>query len=372
MKILISPSINLQTEYHYNRIQKLVKKITNFNCQTVIKSCNGELNHYGEITKILGKNNVFILNNVHKAYFGKERSENFNSLLERYPSNFFYEEPNFINYNQIKSQNIHFDFFLISIQSINKNFEIAKELKDKGVKIGLFDKVDDNQIYFDEHNYLKKINYELYDVVFKQDLPHTLNLKNIFPIAPVPSKIKLIKQTNNSGIIHNITTSFVGDYRKNVTRGDRKELVEFFEKNYPENTYISFNKKEYHKKSFLDELNLQSLFNLSPSGKVWDSYRHCELVNYGKPIILPEPDCKIAPGSFKDMYNCIFYKTEYKNGDYKIKDLKNLKKKIDIVMSNKKIRSSIYENYYDLIAGNHTRERRSAYLIEIMSSIIKR
>ena len=41
-------------------------------------------------------------------------------------------------------------------------------------------------------------------------------------------------------------------------------------------------------------------------------------------------------------------------------------------MSDNKLRNSIYENYYDLIAGNHTLERRSAYLIKIMESIIKR
>ena len=81
----------------------------------------------------------------------------------------------------------------------------------------------------------------------------------------MPSTIKSIDNTKNLGV-KNIATSFVGDYRKNITRGDRKELVEFFEKNYPNDTYIRFNKKEYHKKSFLDELYFQSLFNLSPSG----------------------------------------------------------------------------------------------------------
>ena len=84
MKILISHSIVLKTEYHYNRFQSILKKITNFNFQTDIKSCNGELNHYGEISKIIGKNNVFFLNDIHKAYFGKEKSKKFNSLLERY------------------------------------------------------------------------------------------------------------------------------------------------------------------------------------------------------------------------------------------------------------------------------------------------
>ena len=78
-----------------------------------------------------------------------------------------------------------------------------------------------------------------------------------------------------------------------------------------------------------------------------------------------------SPESFKDMYNCIFYKTEYKNGDYKIKDLKYLKNKINLIMSDNKLRNSIYENYYDLIGKSYTR-RRSAYLIKIMESIIKR
>ena len=41
-------------------------------------------------------------------------------------------------------------------------------------------------------------------------------------------------------------------------------------------------------------------------------------------------------------------------------------------MSDNKLRNSIYENYCDLIAGNHTRERRSVYLIKNKESIIKR
>ena len=154
----------------------------------------------------------------------------------------------------------------------------------------------------------------------------------------MPSTIKSIDNTKNLGV-KNIATSFVGDYRKNITRGDRKELVEFLKKTTQMIHIFVLIKKNIIRKSFLDELNFQSLFNLSPSGKVWDSYRHCELVNYGRPILLPEPDCKIAPGSFKDMYNCIFYKTEYKNGDYKIKDLKYLKNKINLIMSDNKLRN---------------------------------
>ena len=82
-------------------------------------------------------------------------------------------------------------------------------------------------------------------------------------------------------------------------------------------------------------------------------------------------DCKIAPGSFKDMYNCIFYKTEYKNVIIN-KRSKIFKKQNKLNNVDNKLRNSIYENYYDLIAGNHTRERRSAYFIKIMESIIKR
>ena len=45
----------------------------------------------------------------------------------------------------------------------------------------------------------------------------------------MPSTIKSIDNTKNLGV-KNIATSFVGDYRKNITRGDRKELVEFLKK----------------------------------------------------------------------------------------------------------------------------------------------
>ena len=359
MKILISPSVVLTLDYHNNLLLKKINLLLGTNLTSKLTLVNEEMNHYGDIISILGSKNVFFLDSIHESYFAKN-SNYFSDLYERYPSSFFFKKPNFIKIKEIYNQNVNFYFFLISIQSKNKNFELINYFKKKNVKIGLFDKVDDTLVYQNHNSFFKKYNINHFDIIFKQDVPLDLNCRKIIPIAPVPCRINIIKISNK--IKKNLITSFVGDYRKNITRFDRVDIINFFKKNFGKDCFFHFNKDKYLKREKLSSLLLNSLINLSPSGKVWDSYRHCEFVNYGKPILLPAPDCKTADGKFIDMKNCIFYKTKVINNKHYVIDKSSLLKKIKEFLSNEKLRLSMYDNYYSLIKNHHTRLKRAMYI----------
>ena len=386
MKILISPSYLVTKKFLMGRIDNFFINFLKIKNTHKVKYLNGELNHYGEIININGKNKTFFLDEIHPIYLQRENhnylidSEN-KKNIDSYPSNIGYETPSYIKKDDILSKKVEFDCVIFSTQSNKENLKLIDFFKKQKTKIILFDKTDHPEIYFDKNSDIYRgFNRENFDIYFKQDLPLGYVDKKIFPIAPVPSTIKVdlnnykkIKKDFNSDFF------FIGDYRKSITRSDRMQIINFLKKNFNQKTLqLTQGKKIFLSKKKIDTNFLKSPINISPSGKVWCSYRHCELVNYFSPIILPKPNCKTAPGLFEDMKNCIFYETEFDNsipnGDnsnYKIKNIKLLKEKIQSVLKSKAFAKEMFYNYYDLIKNFHTRSKRALYILNVISNVQK-
>jgi hypothetical protein len=352
-----------------------------------VKHLNGELNHYGEITNINGKNKTFFLDEVHPIYLQKKNFHYLNDIankknIDSYPSNLGYETPSYINKNEVIAKKVEFDCVIFSTQSNKENFELIDFFKNTKTKIILFDKEDHPEVYYDNSaDIYKGFNRENFDLFFKQDVPLNNTDNKIYPIAPVPSTIKINLneyEKINKGLYHYFF--FVGDYRQGVTRSDRILIIDFLKKNFKKSFLeLTIQKKFFLSKEKIDDYLFKSLINLSPSGKVWCSYRHCELVNYFSPIILPKPNCKTAPGSFEDMKNCIFYETEFDNDSlktidnsgYKIKNINLFKEKIEHLLENKNMIKDLFFNYYSLIKNYHTRHKRARYILNTITSIEK-
>jgi len=378
LKILISPSFLITKKYLTSLFDNFLINFLKIKKSHKIELVNGELNHYGEISKILGSDNVFYLDEIHPIYVKDYCSEYFKNsenyqLIESYPSNFNYEKQNYITLDEVLKKKIKFDFAIFSIKSFNQNFEIVKYLQSINTKVIMFDKLDDPNIYFKGRNFKISENYKYnFDLIFKQDIPLWNNEENVFPIAPIPS---IIKNLNERDIkIKNKSNNFyfVGDYRRNITRKDRFDIIEFIKKEF-DNYFVNLttDRKVFLSKQRQDDLLFNTKINISPSGKVWDSYRHCELVNFGSPILIPKPNCKTAPGEFKDMENCIIYETQEINNNFELIDQINLKKKIEIVLRSVETRKKIYENYYNLIVNYHSRYMRSKYIVNTLKKHFK-
>ena len=377
MKILISPTFLVTKKYLTSFTDNILINLLKLKKSHKIELINGELNHYGEISKILGKDNVFYLDEIHPIYLKDYcinyfRDKNNQKLIESYPSNFNFDIQKYISIEDVLEKKQRFDFAIFSVKSFEKNFKIIDFLKSINTKIAMFDKLDDQEIYFKDENFKISDKYRFnYDLIFKQDIPLNNSESNVYPIAPIPCllKKKIVSEKENNNKNYNFY--FSGDYRKNVTRKDRLDIAEFVKKEFNKSSInITTGRRSFISKKEQENILNSSKINISPSGKVWDSYRHCELANYGSPILIPKSNCKTAPGEFKDMENCILYETKKINNDYEITDYNKLKIKIKIILEDDDIRAKIFNNYFSLIKNYHTRYKRSEYIVSILRNFI--
>ena len=149
--------------------------------------------------------------------------------------------------------------------------------------------------------------------------------------------------------------SFVGHYQKSHTRDDRFELIELISKHFPTSKLIYSHDREHQiNDKDLKKILVSTKINLSPSGRIWDSYRHTELVNYGSPILLPKNDSKICGEEWIDFYDCIIYETKFFEGKWKIINTDELIKKLNYVLNDDNLQKSIYDNYRKKVIKEHT------------------
>ncbi len=325
---------------------------------------SGDLNHYGEIIRIVGPKNVFFCPNLSPIYYNK-----FYKIFpfiqnDNYPSNFDFLKPSFISFEKAQKNLNKFDVILSSIRCSKKAKNILnKRKKFKNIHC-VFDRFDHEEVYFDIKTIFRNFEENQFDIYFKQDIPIDYKNKKIFPISPLP--VKKVK----SGIVEEekiYPFSFVGHYQKSHTRDDRFELIELIRKHFPTSKLIySEDRKHQINNKDLNKILLSTKINLSPSGRIWDSYRHTELVNYGSPILIPKNDSKICGEEWLDLYNCIIYETKFSNGKWKIINTDQLIKKLNYVLNDKNLQKSIYDNYRKKVIKEHTQKIRSEYILSIM------
>ena len=106
MKILISPTFLVTKKYLTSFTDNILINLLKLKKSHKIELINGELNHYGEISKILGKDNVFFLDELHPIYIKEFCTNYFNNknnqkLIESYPSNFNFDKQKYISLKEI-------------------------------------------------------------------------------------------------------------------------------------------------------------------------------------------------------------------------------------------------------------------------------
>ena len=120
MKILISPTFLITKKYLTSFIIDLLINKLGIKKSHQVELINGELNHYGEITNILGKENVYFTDEIHPIYIKNlsyeylQDKKNLN-LVEGYPSNFNFDQPNYIS-----NKNIFSNKYFLNLQFFHK------------------------------------------------------------------------------------------------------------------------------------------------------------------------------------------------------------------------------------------------------------
>ena len=192
------------------------------------------------------------------------------------------------------------DGVLLSSQSASADRNLADRYLKKGVPVFYFDNLD-REPYYENLELAQQSVDELamkYTLCFIKDLPVELELPaNVIPIAPVPVAAALLdiivaeiggNMSSDKGL-PDATFGFFGRRRPGVCRDERQAMLDVSTEidggvGIVESTGMATLRMIYNQIG-------QSRYLLSPSGRVWCSFRHTELAGLGKPILMNEPNC---------------------------------------------------------------------------------
>ena len=369
-KILIVPSKRLvqQTENHGKSLVFKSKYFINSLLKRNI-AYDAELQWYGDIPDILGKNNVFMLGQIPNLFFSKSIPQ-----YCPYPSCLGTSKPTFINLKQLNEAVKDVSAVLISSRSGERGKIAINEAKLNDIPVAILDFNDHESLYG-----FKDIENEIYrdfsfgkdfDFYFKKDLPIGYKKDNLIPLAPTP-----LRPSSYSFKKYNIDYDifYSGTSHNGACQEDRIEGIELIKKNFANSLVIEHEKM----KNFISTKKYWSYFTkssiaFSPSGLSWDSFRHCE-IGLTKTTVLfaPVPYIETVPPFLQDGVNAILYDTEIRGNKCHIKNKNSFIEKINYYLGNPSKLNQIASNWFEDVMNGHTVFSRSKYILESLENYFK-
>jgi hypothetical protein len=337
---------------------------------------NGELNHLGELFAMRSNVEIHCPFPIREIYFSNDRGAyDFVSNHRNYPSNFDFDRPMTIGIKDAKDNASYYNAIIASVDPPTQSKSLIDYFTKRSIPIFYFDKFDHPEIYssHDSNRSLLCRGREGFAGYFKQDYPKTFHFEDVFPLAPVPVRDENLSEdllVAKSAFWSGYDTAFVGDYRSGITRPDRLQLIEHL-LGADFSIKLSYGEaKQYYSPELLDSIYSSVSFNISPSGKVWDSYRHTEFAKYGRPIVLPRPDCHIVGPELTDMHHAVTYDIRISDGKLCISDLDGLVYNIRSLVADERRSSEVAAHYLHWVANHHTRRARACYILNTISRVL--
>lgn len=327
---------------------------------------DGELMFYGDIPKILGESNVFVYGKYYPHLFEKRVPK-----FCPYPS--CHATPKSVevdssNVEEIVSQ---VDALLVSTRAGPEGEFIRSLARKKEIPIALFDFLDQESNYGDD-NISDKICYDFklgldFDLYFKKDLPLGYATDIILPVAPVPVRPEsyVFKDLHKE-----FSVFYSGRGRQDACQNDRYQSVELISDKIADSKIIDHSDRG----SFLTTTEYWNYISssklcLSPSGRVWDSFRHAEIgLSKSTVMIAPKPYVHTVGPELIDGHNSILYETYLQDGKYNLDDESKLIDKIQFYLLEDSERLKVSNQWSTDVASGHTVFARSKYIIDSMKS----
>ena len=373
MKILIVPS-EYVTDLHDRRKNKILGIISNIrslnlkNAYAFYKShyLSTEHYYYGDFVNVVGYDNVAIVGKYYKEYSAQKLNP-----YTLYPSLFNTPAVREISYKEALNEIGQFDVIFLGGRCGIAGEAIRMEALSKDKFIVQLDYQDDKEIYkypTDKMLTRGKVYGRDYHIYFKHDIPLGMLSERVKPIAPMPIRIENYPKINCewSQKVNNI---FYSGRIYHGARSDRADLVKKISSKVPKSN-IKYTESNTITSIYEYASNLStSKIALTPSGKVWDSTRHCEVGIYNCAPLIPEPDCEIVGSAIKNGVNAISYQMKLSNftGELEIDDSDDLVGRINEYLSSNQKLQLIADNWSKEIKANHTTLARAEYLVNCIS-----
>ncbi len=326
-------------------------------------SYDGEIQFYGDFPALLGKEHVFVYGRFHPHLYVKHVPKNC-----PYPSCHGLPKGTAIGSKDLSAVMSQVDAVFVSLRGGERAQEVLAEAGRRGIPRALFDFEDYPEIYGRAlaakeltAGYAHGKDFELY---FKKELPLGFRTDTILPLAPSPVRPESYRFPN-ANKRHAI---FYSGRSRPGCQADREEAVALLGK-FPGGEFIDHDRR---RRSFLTTHEYwrhlaESRMALSPSGKSWDSYRHCEVGLAPQTLLIaPKPFIETAGPQLIDGRNAILYDTEFRDGKYHLKDAGALADAVRYYLSHDDERKKIADAWQRDVLSGHTVLGRSCYILESM------
>jgi len=365
--ILIVPTTMLapSTEFFLKRLARVVK----YGIGSLFPlPYHGELQMHGDIPRVLGKEHTFIIGKYHQSLFSKDISEQC-----AYPSCYGIPEGTSIGKRDINVVIGRVDVVLVSAQAARELIElVVKQARAKKIPIAMIDFADHEALYgLNDQEKRKRmfrgfIPGNHFDLYFKKDLYLGYKTDTLLPLAPVPVR----PESYNIPVIKKDTSIFFsGRLRADLCQADRMETTDLVRKNFSDALIVDFESQKSFMttKEYWHNLS-RSHLALSPSGRVWDSFRHCEVgLAAGTCLIAPKPYVETVGPYLVDGHNAILYDTQLSNdGKHHIVNQGELVEKIRYYLDHQEEREAMAKRWQSDVLQGHTIFSRSKYIVESM------
>jgi len=329
---------------------------------------DGELHYWGDVPHILGKENTFML--------ASPLDERLTLIPPEpncpYPSCHGTTHARYINEKELEQAVREVDAVLLSVAAgsrVEKTLNIANKL-DKPVAI--LDWPDHAELYGDPNRvkstYREFIYGRDFQLYFKQDLLPEIANEYTLPISPLPIRPEAF---NFKPQEKKYTLFFSGRPRYEISQGDKKEIIDEVKENIPNTKIVlHYDRSTFMTRDTYTETLAASQISLSPSCRVWDSFRHCEVgISPRTALLAPEPYISTAGPPMKDGVNAILYKTKLVEDKYHLDDASIIERIRQYLDDPDKLLEMADRWRKDVYAG-HTVNARSRYILEAIGNIL--
>lgn len=324
---------------------------------------DSEIQRYGDIPAVLGKENVFFFGKLYPHFFSKSIPP-----FSPYPSchgTSFAESV--CEENEAKRVISRVDAVLVSVRAGMRGKLAIEEAKRVGKTVAIIDVYD----HYANYGLQDVGETELcrgfrrgkdFDIYFKNDLPLGYRSDTVLPLAPCP----LRPESYSFRALPKDTDIFFSGRRRVRGQADGEELL-----NALAGASLKIRTVMHEKR--LDFLSLREYWDflssariaLSSSRLAWDSFRHCETGLAPKTALLaPKPYIETVGPELKDGKNAVLYETELRNGKYHLVRADDVLEKIRYYLAHPSVLEIIAEAWTRDVLVGHTIFSRSKYIVE--------
>lgn len=328
---------------------------------------DGEIQFYGDLPLLLGRENVFIYGRFHPHLYLRSVPKD-----SPYPSCHGLPESQTVGSREISGVLGGVDAVFVSLRAGARGQEILAEAGRRNIPRAVLDFEDQPEVY-GAANIASKITRsyrggEHFELYFKKELPLGWRTDKTLPLAPTPVR---------PGSYHfpdaaKRCTIFYSGRSRPGCQADRDEVLAllgelpgtlFLGQDSRRQTFIST--RQYWR--YLAE----SRMALSPSGKSWDSFRHCEVGLAPRALLIaPKPYIETAGPVLRDGVNAILYDAEFRAGKYHLVNGHTLMDKIRYYLGRDQERGTLAAAWSRDVLAGHTVRARSRYILESMEQAL--